>query len=110
MRGIERWLAAILLAGAVGGTAVISRHAGSDPTVAEPVHLAAPPPGHLTAPTTVVIPALPTAPLRPAARKAAPRRRVAPVAAPRRIVLPTVTPSRVVTPPPPKPVSVHPRP
>jgi hypothetical protein len=52
MRGIDRFLAAILLAGAIGGTAMFARHLG---TVPEPqaVRLTAPPPGHLTAPGAV---------------------------------------------------------
>src|SRR5437764_14572529 len=53
MRGIERFLAAILLAGAVGGAAVLARYAGTEP--APPAfHVAASPRQHLTIPQTVV--------------------------------------------------------
>jgi hypothetical protein len=52
MRGIDRFLAAILLAGAIGGTAMFARHLGTVPEP-EAVRLTAPPPGHLTAPGAV---------------------------------------------------------
>src|SRR5512141_1379219 len=60
MRGMHRLLAAILLAGAVGGITVFTRHLGRVP---EPVavRLAAPPPQHLTAPGAVHAPLLVTA-------------------------------------------------
>lgn len=70
MRGMHRLLAAILLAGAVGGLVVFARHLGRVP---EPVavRLSAPPPQHLTAPGAVHAPLLvtarPTATLRAAA-------------------------------------------
>jgi hypothetical protein len=63
MRGMHRLLAAILLAGAVGGVAVFARHLGRVP---EPLtaRLSAPPPQHLTAPGAVHAPLL--VPARPA--------------------------------------------
>src|SRR5213082_3284190 len=63
MRGIERFLAAILLAGAVGGAAAFARYAGTEP---EPpaFHLSAPPRQHLTIPQTVVEIPLPARPSR----------------------------------------------
>src|SRR4051794_13728106 len=62
MRGMHRLLAAILLAGAIGGVAVFARHLGRVP---EPVtaRLSAPPPQHLTAPGAVHAPLL--VPVRP---------------------------------------------
>src|SRR4029078_10976822 len=48
MRGIDRFLAAILLAGAVGGVAVFSRHLGSVPEP-QAIHLAPPPVKTMTA-------------------------------------------------------------
>src|SRR3954451_15410398 len=106
MRGIERVLAAILLAGAVGGTAVFARHAGSD-SDALPIHLASPPPGHLSAPNAVVVPVR-VAPV-PAARKAVPAQVALPIPAPqRRIVLPVVTPRPHLPAPAPRPAPVKP--
>lgn len=59
MRGIDRLLAAILLAGAVGGVAAFARHAGSEPAPPA-LYLTAPPRQHVEAPQTVVqIPLLP---------------------------------------------------
>lgn len=57
MRGMHRLLAAILLAGALGGLVVFARHLGRVP---EPVavRLSAPPPQHLTAPGAVHAPLL----------------------------------------------------
>lgn len=59
MSGMHRLLAAILLAGAVGGVAVFARHLGRVP---EPLaaRLSAPPPQHLTAPGAVHAPLLVT--------------------------------------------------
>ena len=65
MRSIDRFLAGILLAGAVGGAAVFARHSGSDSS-AHAVDLAAPPPQHIGAPGTVALP--PPAPTRVAVR------------------------------------------
>src|ERR1700674_1108838 len=62
MRGIDRVLAVILLAGAVGGAAAFARHSGSD-SAARVVHLAVPPLQHVEAPETVLI-APPPAPTR----------------------------------------------
>jgi hypothetical protein len=56
MRGIDRFLAAILLAGALGSTAMFARHLGSVPEL-QVVHLAAPP-QHVTASGTVRAPVL----------------------------------------------------
>jgi hypothetical protein len=60
MRGMHRLLAAILLAGAIGGVVVFTRHLGRVP---EPlaVALSAPPPQSLTAPGAVHAPLLVTA-------------------------------------------------
>jgi hypothetical protein len=53
MRGIERFLAAVLLVGAVGGAAAFARYAGTEP--APPAfHFSASPRQHLTIPQTVV--------------------------------------------------------
>jgi hypothetical protein len=77
MRGMHRLLAAILLAGAVGGLVVFARHLGRVP---EPVavRLSAPPPQHLTAPGAVHAPLLvtarPTAALRASATAVRPFR------------------------------------
>src|SRR6478672_8686254 len=66
MRGMHRLLAAILLAGALGGLVVFGRHLGRVP---EPVavRLSAPPPQHLTAPGAVHAPLLVAAALGGAA-------------------------------------------
>ena len=106
MRGIERFLAALLLTGAVGGTALVARHSGVAP---EPpaAPLAAPPPLHLAVPGAVQAPIL--VPLRPARRHAVhpPRHRrpvvvspapAAPQAAPPATTLPPGRPP-AVTPP-----------
>jgi hypothetical protein len=79
MRGMHRLLAAILLAGAVGGVTVFARHLGRVP---EPIaaRLSAPPPQHLTAPPAVHAPLLVTA--RPAGPFGATRAAVRPVTLP----------------------------
>jgi hypothetical protein len=59
MRGIDRVLAGLLLAGAIGGAAVFARSSGGLPTAA--LHLEQPPRQSLTAPQPVVIPLLPAA-------------------------------------------------
>jgi hypothetical protein len=61
MRGMHRFLAGILLAGAIGGVVVFARHLERVP---EPlaVPLSAPPPQHLTAPGAVHAPLRVTAP------------------------------------------------
>lgn len=53
MRGIERFVAAILLVGAVGGVAAFARFAGTEPKPPA-FQLAVSPPQHLTLPQTVV--------------------------------------------------------
>src|ERR687887_330890 len=84
MSAIDRFLAAILLAGAVGGSAAVARHLGGVPESAV-VHLAPPPAQHLTAPGAVQAPLLVVPPARPT--KKAPIRLVrltppSPIAAP----------------------------
>src|SRR4051794_25857299 len=60
MRAIERFLAAVLLVGAVGGAAAFARYAGTEP--APPAfHFSASPRQHLTIPQTVVQIPLPKA-------------------------------------------------
>src|SRR2546421_4639459 len=67
MRGIERFLAAILLVGAIGGAAALARYAGTEP--APPAfHVTASPRQHLTIPQTVVEIPLPK-PIRVAIRR-----------------------------------------
>src|SRR5437764_11914431 len=116
MRGIERFLAAILLAGAVGGAAVLARYAGTEP--APPAfHVSASPRQHLTIPQTVVEIPLPKR-IRVAIRPVALERPRPSVAAPvpSRPVLvtpvtapqpapdaPATTPPPPVQPPPPPP-------
>ena len=97
MRGIERFLAAILLAGAVGGAAAFARYAGTEP--APPAfHLSASPRQHLTIPQTVVKIPLPAAhrhvTVKPAVVQRPPRLNlVAPtVAAPHVVVAPVTAP------------------
>jgi hypothetical protein len=53
MRGLDRVLAGIVLAGAVGGVAVFARHSGTS-SPAHAVALAAPPLQHIGAPGTVL--------------------------------------------------------
>src|SRR6478672_13672065 len=53
MRGIERFLAAVLLVGAVGGAAAFARYAGTEP-VPPAFHFSASPRQHVTIPQTVV--------------------------------------------------------
>jgi hypothetical protein len=105
MRGIERFLAAVLLVGAVGGAAAFARYAGTEP--APPAfRFSASPRQHLTIPQTVVqIPV-------PADGRAA----VKPVVAARPVLRPAPTvPAQgvVVTPvraPAPAPVAAPPAP
>lgn len=61
MRGINRFLAGILLAGAVAGAAVFARHSGRDSS-AYVVELAAPPQQHVGAPGTLLFTPSPTPP------------------------------------------------
>src|SRR5258705_5634094 len=108
MRGMHRLLAAILLAGAIGGVTVFARHLGRVP---EPIaaRLSAPPPQHLTAPPAVHAPLLVTA--RPAGPFGATRAAVRPVTLP--AVRPPLTLSAgkplavppLPTPPPPPPAN-----
>ena len=75
MRGIDRILAAFLLAGAVAGTAFFARHLGSVPEQ-KAISLPAPTPQHLTA--TVRAPLLvPPEQVKPRASTALPRARAA---------------------------------
>jgi hypothetical protein len=50
MSGIGRFLAAILLTVALGGTAVFARHVVGSPTAADPLRLTSPPQQHVSAP------------------------------------------------------------
>lgn len=59
MRGIDRVVAGLLLAGAIGGAALFARSSGGLPTAA--VHLGQAPKQSLTAPDPIVIPLLPAA-------------------------------------------------
>jgi hypothetical protein len=114
MRGIERFVAAILLAGAVGGAAAFARYAGTEP---EPpaFHLSASPRQHLTIPQTVVEIPLPTAPRRVAVKPVVIQRprldRVAPTIPARHVVVAPVTapqPAPVAPAAPPAPVQAPP--
>ena len=110
MRGIERFLAAILLMGAVGGAAAFARYAGTEP--APPAfHLSASPRQHLTIPQTVVEIPLPAAPRRAAAKPVVaerPRLRLAPtVPARRAVVAPVSTPEPTPAAPAPTPPPVQ---
>src|SRR5919198_1219989 len=112
MSAIDRFLAAILLAGAVGGSAAVARHLGGVPESAV-VHLAPPPAQHLTAPGAVQAPLLVVPPARPT--KKAPIRLVrltppSPIAA---LAPPVIVPEPLpapapATPPPPPPAPREP--
>ena len=92
MRGIDRFLAAMLLLGAVGGAAAFARESGIDST-AQGIDLAAPPLQHVAAPGTFFIAPTPGKPAK--------------VARARRVTIPRATPpppASVVHPPsPPEP-------
>jgi hypothetical protein len=97
MRGIDRFLAAVLLAGAVGGVAAFARHAGSEPAP-HAFHLTAAPRQHVTVPETVVEIALPARArgmARPVVRLMPPAVATATVPA-HGIVVPQVTTQRPV--------------
>lgn len=101
MRGIDRLLAAVLLAVAVGGAAVFARQSGSGST-AQPFQLAAPPLQHVTAPGAVFIAPTP-APAHvavtvraPVERAASPPAEAAPVS---RVTVPEPTPELTPRPP-----------
>src|SRR5258705_10845183 len=93
MRGIERFLAAVLLVGAVGGAAAFARYAGTEP--APPAfHFSASPRQHLTIPQTVVqipLPAAGRVAVKPVVA-ARPRLRIAPTVPARHVVTPVSTP------------------
>ena len=112
MRGIDRVLAVILLAGAVGGAAAFARHSGSDSTP-RGVHLAAPPLQHVRAPGTVLIAPMPAA-KRVSPPKAAPARRVtipqATLRRPAKVVQPQNRPQPPEPKPAPAPVQAAPAP
>jgi hypothetical protein len=104
MRGIERFLAAVLLVGAVGGAAAFARYAGTEP---EPpaFHFSASPPQHLTIPQTVVQIPLPKAgsvAVKPVVA-ARPRLRLVPTVPARPIVPTPVSPPEPTPAAPPSP-------
>src|SRR5919198_2252398 len=112
MSAIDRFLAAILLAGAVGGSAAVARHLGGVPESAV-VHLAPPPAQHLTAPGAVQAPLLVVPPARPTRK--APIRLVrltppSPIAAPAPpVIVPEPLPAPApATPPAPPPAPSEP--
>src|SRR6266540_86291 len=110
MSAIERFLAAILLTAAVGGTAAVARHVvGTPPSESEPIRLTEPQRQHASAPGVVWAPL--RAPVRPLERPA-PRLQTAVLVAPTRartsapavvtsrpVVVPRVTKPRSVAPP-----------
>jgi hypothetical protein len=111
MSAIERFLAAILLTAAVGGTAAVAHHVvGTPPSESEPIRLTEPQRQHASAPGVVWAPV--RTPIRPLERPA-PSLQTAVLVAPTRartsapavvtsrpVVVPRVTKPRSVAPPP----------